>query len=232
MAARHRPRGKFGGPVFRVCQTRFRTDILVGMVTFADEIHTRLTELDRPRLARFAVACATRMEPVFTTFSRSTGPETYRNWIDELSPDLAESVIESVMETPESMVDDSNRPDYYAMRVLGSVVYAAQTMMDDDPLKAAMSASGTTVSVLRDFDHALAGGHRSLAEAELAAQHADLDRLVAGTGEGMLLAARSSALYPELGPATHEVTKVNDWDLSGRAGLTPPMSVRVMSPIT
>jgi uncharacterized protein YjaG (DUF416 family) len=193
------------------------------MVTFADEVRTRLTELDRPRLARFAVACATRMEPVFTTFWRSTRPEAYRNWIDELwsnvdelSPNLAESVIESVLETPESMVDDSNRPDYYAMRVLGSVVYAAQTMTDDDPLKAAMSASSTTVSVLRDFDHALAGGHRSLADAELAAQRADLERLVAGTGEEMLLAARSSALYSELGPATQEVTEVNDWDLSGR----------------
>jgi hypothetical protein len=110
------------------------------MVTFADEVRSRLTELDRPRLARFAVACATRMEPVFTTFWRSTRPEAYRNWIDELwsnvdelSADLAESVAESVMETPESMVDDSNRPDYYAMRVLGSVVYAAQTMTDDDP---------------------------------------------------------------------------------------------------
>jgi uncharacterized protein YjaG (DUF416 family) len=193
------------------------------MVTFADEVRTRLTELDRPRLARFAVACAARMEPVFTTFWRSTRPETYRNWIDELwsnvdelSPDLAESVIESVMETPESMVDDSNRPDYYALRVLGSVVYAAQTMTDDDHLKAAMSASSTTVSVLRDFDHALAGGHRSLADAELAAQRADLERLVVETGEGMLLAARSSALYSELGPATQEVTEVNDWDLSGR----------------
>ena len=191
-------------------------------MTFADEVRTRLTELDRPRLARFAVACATRMEPVFTTFWRSTRPEVYRNWIDELwsnldefSPDLAESVIEAVMETPESMVDDSNRPDYYAMRVLGSVVYAAQTMTDDDPLKAAMSASSTTVSVLRDFDHALASGHRSLADAELAAQRADLERLVAGTGEGML-PARSSALYSELGPATQEVIKVNDWDLSGR----------------
>ncbi len=194
------------------------------MVTFANEIHSRLTELDRPRLARFAVACAARMEPVFIAFWRSTRPEAYRDWIDglwsnvdELSPDLAESVIESVMETPESMVDDSNRPDYYAMRVLGSVVYAAQTMTDDDPRKAAMSASSTTVSVLRDFDHALAGGHQSLADAELAAQHADLERLVAGTEEGgLLVAARSSALYSELGPATQEVTEVNDWDLSGR----------------
>jgi hypothetical protein len=193
------------------------------MVTFADKVRTQLTELDRPRLAQFAVACATRMEPVFTTFWRSTRPEAYRNWIDELwsnvdelMPDLAESVIESVLETPESMVDDSNRPDYYAMRVLGSVVYAAQTMTDVDPVKAAMSASSTTVSVLRDFDHALAGGHQSLADAELAAQRADLERLVAGTGEGMLLAARSSALYSELGPATQEVTEVNDWDLSGR----------------
>jgi hypothetical protein len=43
-----------------------------------------------------------------------------------------------------------------------------------------------------------------------------LARFVAGTGEGMLLAARSSALYSELGPATQEVTEVNDWDLSGR----------------
>jgi hypothetical protein len=162
------------------------------------------------------------MEPVFTTFWRSTGPEAYRNWIDELwsnvelSPDLAESVIESVLETPESMVDDSHRPDYYAMRVLGSIVYAAQTMTDDDPLEAAMAASSTTVSVLRDFDHALAGGLRSLADAELAAQRADLERLVAGTGEGMILAAGSSALYSELGPATQEVTEVNDWDLSAR----------------
>ena len=52
---------------------------LVGMVTFADEVRTRLTELDRPRLARFAVACATRMEPVFTTFWRSTQEVTEVN---------------------------------------------------------------------------------------------------------------------------------------------------------
>ena len=180
-------------------------------------------QLDRPRLARFAVACAARMEPIFTTFWCSTRPEAYRDWIDELwsnvdelSPGLAESVIESVLETPESMVDDSNRPDYYAMRVLGSVVCTAQTMTGGNPLKAAISASSTNVSVLRDFDHALAGRHGSLADAELAVQHADVGRLIARTGEGMLPAARSSALYVELGPAAQEVAEVNDWNLSGR----------------
>jgi hypothetical protein len=59
----------------------------------------------------------------------------------------------------------------------------------------------------------LAGGHRSLADAELAAQRADLDRLAAGAE--MLLAARSSAFYSELGPVTQEVVEVNEWDLSG-----------------
>lgn len=182
-----------------------------------------MSGLDRPQLARFATACATRVEPVFVAFRRSTRPDAYRAWIDELwsnvdavDPDVAGSVIEAVMATPESLVDDSNRPDYYAMRVLGSVVYAAQTMVDDDPLQAAVWGSGAGISVHRDVDHALGGSRPSLAEAEQAAQEEDLDRLVTGSGGVTADTSRRSVVYTELTTVTSEVTRINDWDLSGR----------------
>jgi hypothetical protein len=163
------------------------------------------------------------VEPVFVAFRRSTRPDAYRAWIDELwsnvdavDPDVAGSVIEAVMATPESLVDDSNRPDYYAMRVLGSVVYAAQTMVDDDPLQAAVWGSGAGISVLRDVDHALGRSRPSLAEAEQAAQEEDLDRLVTGSGGVTADTSRRSVVYTELTTVTSEVTRINDWDLSGR----------------
>jgi hypothetical protein len=190
------------------------------MVTFADDVRTQLTKLDRPQLARFAVACATRMEPVFAAFWRSTRPDAYRAWIDELwsnvdalEPDVTEAVVGAVVATPESAVDDSNRPDYYAMRVLGSVVYAAQTVAGDDPVQDAVWAAGANLAVLGDFDHALG---TSLADAEQAAQQQDLDQLISGAADVTADTWRSSDVYARLAASTEEVTRVNDWDLSGR----------------
>jgi hypothetical protein len=55
-----------------------------------------------------------------------------------------------------------------------------------------------------------------LAEAEQAAQEEDLDRLVTGSGGVTADTSRRSVVYTELTTVTSEVTRINDWDLSGR----------------
>jgi hypothetical protein len=77
------------------------------------------------------------------------------------------------MSAPEAVVDDSNRPDYYAMRVLGVLSYAAEVLMDHDMAKPALQCSQAAVSLLRDLDYVLKmppGSAAGLAEMELCAE--------------------------------------------------------------
>jgi hypothetical protein len=76
------------------------------------------------------------------------------------------------MAAPEAAVDDSNRPDYYAMRVLGVLFYAVQVLAADDMAAAALRCSQAAGSLLRDFGYVLGtplGSARALARLELRA---------------------------------------------------------------
>jgi len=111
--------------------------------------------------ASFAAACATRLAPIFTAFSR-TGGNSFDAWLHELwwlvgSPDTAraQALATQVSESAEAHLDDSDRPDFYAMVVLSVLDYAVQVLLDEDSLSAAQRRSRAAISLLRDFDHIL-----------------------------------------------------------------------------
>jgi len=104
------------------------------MTTPAERVDRLDGPASRAEFAALAAACATRLAPVFESFAR-TGKGRYADWLAQLgacisSPDPARTreLQQQIKAAPEAFVDDSNRPDYYAMRVLGVLFYAVEVL--------------------------------------------------------------------------------------------------------
>jgi hypothetical protein len=85
-----------------------------------------LQSLSRGEAALFSTACATRVGPIFVVFGGRTAGDRFRQWAAELwalvdTPDLdaARGLAAQIRRAPEAVTDDSNRPEFYAMRALG-----------------------------------------------------------------------------------------------------------------
>src|SRR6266508_18263 len=189
------------------------------------ELTDRIQRTDPAGLAVFATSCATRVAPVFRAFARSTNPAVFDKWVEELwalvdhpSQQRAQELAAEIEDVPEASVDDSERPDYYAMRALSAVAYAAQTLAGEDPKQAVLWASEATLSLLRDFDHVFGRSGDTLEAAEAAAQAETLDRLDAGQGHlGVSLeSSRASFVVSLLNQVTDDLVRAHDWDMSGR----------------
>jgi hypothetical protein len=192
----------------------------------AEELDERIRRTDPAHLPAFAATCATRMAPVFGGFTRSTSPATYDAWLEELwslvrspAPERAQELVDALESVPEAHVDDSHRPDFYAMRALSVLAYAAQTMTDDDPTQAALWCSDENLSLVSAFDFVLKRESDSLASAEAEAQNETLDRLTRNNGAEAsvtLDSSRTSPLVARLGGTVDEVVRARDWDMSAR----------------
>jgi hypothetical protein len=181
----------------------------------------------RAEFAAFAAACATRLAPVFESFAR-TGKGRYAGWLAQLgacigSPDPARNreLQQQIKAAPEAFVDDSNRPDYYAMRVLGVLFYAVQVLAAGDMEAAVLRCSRAAVSLLRDLDYALdtpPGSAGALAELELRAEREWVDQRNASprslVGSQAIEDARTSNLYMRLQEVPGDIALAHDWDLT------------------
>jgi hypothetical protein len=194
------------------------------MNTVNDAIR-RLDGHGRPQLASFAAACATRLSPLFAGFAQSAEGR-FDEWLRELwdlvsSPDRASGsdLPKRIISAPESFVDDSNRPDYYAMRVLGVLHHAAEVLRDEDPLAAAARCARAGVSTLRDFDCILKADSKSapLAPMEVLAEHAWIDGLEAGReallDERGFQVARAADVFRRMQEVPLQVARAREWDL-------------------
>jgi hypothetical protein len=187
------------------------------------ELADRIQRTDPASLAAFATGCATRVAPVFRAFARSTNPLVFDKWVEDLwalvdhpSEQRAQELAAEIEKVPEASVDDSERPDFYAMRALSAVAYAAQTLVGEDSVQAALWASEATLSLLRDFDYVLVRSDDTLEAGEAGAQAETLDRLDAGLGVS-LESSRASVVVSLLGQITNDLVRAHDWDMSGRS---------------
>lgn len=86
---------------------------------------------------------------------------------DAQDVDGARKLHAEIERAPEAHETDSNRPDYYAMRALNPLAYAAEVLTADDPLLRVQWSSRAATSLLRDLDFHVAG---RLHEAEIQEQ--------------------------------------------------------------
>lgn len=197
------------------------------MTTPAELVDQLNGPADRAEFVIFAVACATRLTPVFESFAR-TDKGRYADWLAQVwacmgsqDPARSRELQRQVMAAPEAAVDDSNRPDYYAMRVLGVLFYAVQVLAADDMAAAALQCSQAVGSLLRDFDYVLGtppGSPSVLARLELRAEREWVDKINAsphGLADCQAMdEARTSDLYKRLQEIPGEIALAHDWDLT------------------
>jgi len=197
------------------------------MTTPAERVDRLDGPASRAEFAALAAACATRLAPVFESFAR-TGKGRYADWLAQLgacisSPDPARTreLQQQIKAAPEAFVDDSNRPDYYAMRVLGVLFYAVQVLAAGDMEAAVLRCSRAAVSLLRGFDYVLdtpPGSAGALAELELRAEREWVGQRnaspAAWSAAQAMEEARTSSLYMRLQEVTGEIALAHDWELT------------------
>jgi hypothetical protein len=196
------------------------------MTTSAELVDELNGTAGRAGYAAFAAGCAARLGPVFESFAR-TGHGRYADWLAELqacidAPELARSrkLQGQVKAAPEASIDDSNRPDYYAMRALGVLFYAVQVLSAGDMAAAALRCARASLALLRDFDYVLstpAGSPGAFTGLELRAERESLDMLKSSlsgmAGRQAMAEATTSDLYRRLQEVSGEIALVHDWNL-------------------
>jgi hypothetical protein len=196
----------------------------------------RLARAAPAELAAFAAACATRMTPVFGYFTR-TGPDRFREWAAELwaaarlpegagvapvlgrwTRDRAREVLRQIGSLPETADGaDSNRPDYYAIRAVGVLFYAARVLLDGDKAATAIACSREARTLLYGFDYLLhlpPGAASSLETLESRTQHEWLDRHAGSLTGDLAAEARASAVAERLAESAPAIAQVRGWDMA------------------
>jgi hypothetical protein len=185
-----------------------------------------LQGLSRPQAAEFTTAIAARMGPIFSIFSVRTPPYTYDGWVQRLrsmasTTAVAEAhrLLDEIREAPEATIDDSNRPEFYAMRVLSTVDYGLRVVIDpgfDEPLA---WASRAATSLMRDLDFVRGlppGSMGSLEGLELDAQMNDVNRTRSNQPVETTVSATVAAAISD---ACRDVARLRGWlssDIRGR----------------
>lgn len=185
----------------------------------------RLAEMPRRSAALFAVSCASRLRPLFVAFARDSRPH-WDAWLGSLWTAIAHNdrtaavELRNQLETaPESHVDDSNRPDYYAMRVLGVLAYAVSVLLDDDYQKATEYCSRSATAVLRDLQFIINqdGYYEPITDLEVQAENRDINDLLQDDDpdvSSVRQRASGSTVTSGLAGVPDIVARVHDWDLT------------------
>jgi hypothetical protein len=186
----------------------------------------RLAGLTVRELAAFAAGCAARVGPVFESFAQ-VETNRYEEWLTQLwscagSLDTVQAhhLQEQLRMAPEASVDDSHRPDYYAMRVFGVLLYGIQVILGSNPIESAILCAEEAISILRDFDYALgshAGSPRSLVDMEVQAEEEWLDNVYKVShniaDKNDLENAKTTDVFRFLKEVSTEVAIAHGWDL-------------------
>jgi hypothetical protein len=188
------------------------------------------------QIASFAAACATRTSPIIDAFSGRDEYDRVDEWLDELwslvaSPDrhIASDLAARVGAAPLARVDDSNRPEFYAMRAMSVLAYAVQVQLEDDPLKAVLWCSRAAVGLLRDLDvivGAHAGSAGSLGDLEMVTEQAWIGSLSDRGASGAIARgcedAMASDVFRRLPEVCTQVARAREWVIGdpGRSGDT------------
>jgi len=179
--------GSWGAQDFAECPTRPRTAISGGPMNLDEDLLTLLRVLDRKGVALFAACCATRFGPVFTACAHDTPPAQHARWLDELwelvelsSADRASALHKTLRSAPEADVDDSDLPEFLAMRALSLLDYSAMVLFEPDPLKPAKWCSNAALSLAADVDSS-ASDPSPLEELEREAQRTVIAQLLEGS---------------------------------------------------
>jgi hypothetical protein len=171
-------------------------------MSHVSDIVTMVGRLRRREQAVFALACSERIAPVFRQLASAESVKTYEKisdaaWMSIMSDGRVASAmrgLDVVNGLPEATVDDSLRPEYYAMLSLSVLAYALQALAEDDLPVAINSTCCAAIDVCRNCDFIIAGrktrkvasgetpsSHGELESAEIVAQNAVLQTLQATT---------------------------------------------------
>jgi hypothetical protein len=135
------------------------------MTASADHLKESLHSMNRKRLAIFAICVATALGPFFSRFARSTPGGVFDDFLARLwevvsseSPHEAQAILDSISTMPLAEEDDSNQPEFMAMRAMSTVDYAAQVWVHKRPAQAAIWAMNALQSIAQDMDYTLRDG--------------------------------------------------------------------------
>lgn len=135
------------------------------------------SSLSRVKLAAFAAGCALHVSALLLGFAHSKRREELECWLNELvdlmasrDPLAARQLKEDVEAAPEAEADDSNTAEYYVMRALSVVAYAAETWFANDPMKLAQWSADEVADLMQDIAFTLGGSAPPLQELEVEAQ--------------------------------------------------------------
>jgi hypothetical protein len=159
-------------------------NVLVESVSMGIDLRRDFAFIDRTGLAAFAAGCALHVSALLSEFARPERRDELERWVRQLqdlaaSPDplAARRLKEAVEAAPEAEADDSNAADYYAMRALSVVAYAAEAWFASDPLQFAQWSADEAVDLMRDIAFTLAESAPPLEELEIQAQRELLGQL-------------------------------------------------------
>ena len=174
----------------------------------------------RAGLAAFAAGCALHVSALLSGFARPERRDELERRLRQLqdlaaSPDAraARRLKEDVEAAPEAEADDSNAPDYYAMRALSVIAYAAEAWFDDDPLKFAQWSADEAVDLMRDIAFTLGKSAPPLEELEVEAQRQLLAELEASPEDilAVLSRAREAPIVASSGSAALDYARARGW---------------------
>jgi hypothetical protein len=176
---------------------------------------------DRARLAAFAAGCALHVSALLFGFARLERHDELEGWLRELldlavssDPLAARGLKEAVEGAAEAEADDSNAADYYAMRALSIVAYAAEAWLDNDPLKFAQWSADEAVDLMRDIAFTLGESASPLEELEVEAQRELLAELERAPLQGMAAVvsrAREAPIVATSGSAAIDYVRLRGW---------------------
>jgi hypothetical protein len=195
-----------GGRTFKGTADRTPSEVLVARMT-------ELQTLDRHPSALFAVACATRVSPVFFSLASRTSRLTYDSWLRDLwtsaksGPPFAHAVELSrrVSLAPEAEADDPYLPQYYAMNALTALQYAIDTLVQPEWRANVQWCADAALGLGEMLDDFL-NWEPSLEQLELDAQAETIRRLHDG-GHISMVETIGSPAYREFERASPKLTE-------------------------
>lgn len=187
------------------------------------DLRSDYSSLDRAGLAGFAAGCALHVSALLIGFASPERRDELERWLQQLqdlaaSPDplAARRLKEAVEAAPEAEADDSNAADYYAMRALSVVAYAAEAWFDDDPVKFAQWSADEAADLMRTIAFSLEESAPPLEELEVEAQRELLGELERTTPENIpavLSHAREAPIVAASRSAAIDYARVRGWIL-------------------
>jgi hypothetical protein len=185
------------------------------------DLRRDFASLDRTGLATFAAGCALHVSALLSGFARPERRDDLEHWLRQLQdlaaspdPSAARRLQEDVEGAPEAEADDSNASDYYAMRALSVVAYAAEAWFGDDPQKFAQWSADEAVDLMRNIAFTLGKAAPPLEELEVEAQRDLLAELEGVSPEDIptvLGRAREAPVVAASGSAAMDYARLRGW---------------------